>query len=46
MARKHTQGWYYFEDGTSAWFNGLSAQERGREVRQHGKIVRFVPTYF
>lgn len=46
MARKHTQGWYYFADGTAQWTMGFSAQERGREVRQHGKIVRFEPTYF
>lgn len=46
MARTHRQGWYYFADGTAQWTMGFSAQERGREVRLHGKIVRFVPTYF
>jgi hypothetical protein len=43
MAKK-TQGWYIFEDGTQAWFNGLSAQERKREELKHGKVMRFIPT--
>ncbi len=42
--KKNTQGWYTFADGTQAWFFGLSAQEKAREVRKHGKIVKFVPT--
>lgn len=33
-------GWYTFEDGYKAWFNGLSAQEKKVEIRKHGKIVR------
>ncbi len=45
MAKKNnTQGWYTFEDGTEEWFNGLSAQEKAKEVRKHGKIIRFEPT--
>jgi len=44
MARTKTQGWYLFEDGTEAWFNGLSVREKNNEIRKHGKIVRFKPT--
>ena len=45
MARKSkTRGWYWFADGTQAWFNGLSAAEKRNEVRLHGAILRFVPT--
>ena len=43
MAR-NTRGWYWFEDGTQAWFHGLSAREKANEIRQHGKIVKFLPT--
>lgn len=43
MAR-NTQGWYWFEDGSVAWFHGLSAREKANEIRQHGKIVKFLPT--
>lgn len=46
MARTHTQGYYWFEDGTTAWFNGLSKREKDNEIRQHGKIIKFVPTYY
>lgn len=45
MARKHTQGWYTFADGTQAWFFGLSAQEKRREIAKHGKVIAFRPTY-
>ena len=41
---KNTRGLYWFADGTQAWFNGLSAQEKAREIRKHGKIIKFVPT--
>jgi hypothetical protein len=44
MAKIKTQGWYYFADGSYAWFHGLSAQERKVEIRKHGAIVRFEPT--
>lgn len=44
MAKIKTQGWYYFADGSYAWFYGLSAQERKVEIRKHGAIVRFEPT--
>jgi len=43
MAR-NTRGWYWFEDGTQVWFNGLSAREKAVEIRKHGKIVKFLPT--
>ena len=43
MAR-NTRGWYWFEDGTQVWFNGLSAREKSAEIRRHGKIVKFLPT--
>ena len=38
------RGWYYFADGSEIWFNGLSRRERATAVRQHGAILRFVPT--
>ena len=38
-----TRGWYEFEDGYVAWFNGLKGNERKVEIRKHGKIVRFIP---
>ena len=45
--RNHpTQGEYIFEDGTWAWFNGLSRHEKAIEIRKHGKIVSFKRTYF
>lgn len=44
MAKIKSQGWYYFADGTQAWFHGLSAQEKTIEIRQHGAIIKFVPT--
>ena len=44
MAKIKTQGWYYFADGSYAWFHGLSTQERKVEIRKHGAIVRFEPT--
>ena len=45
MARKNTQGWYTFADGTQAWFHGLSAQEKRIQVAKHGKVIAFHPTY-
>ena len=39
---KKTQGWYYFADGFCAWFHGMSAQEKRREIHKHGQIVRFI----
>lgn len=44
MARTKTRGWYTFADGTQAWFNGLSAQEKRVQIMKHGAIVRFQPT--
>ena len=38
-----TQGTYYFTDGFVAWYFGLSGTEKMLLVREHGKIVRFVP---
>ena len=44
--RNHpTQGYYWFADGTRAWFNGLSRQEKAVEVSKHGKVVSFKRTY-
>lgn len=28
MTKTKTKGWYYFADGTAAWFNGLSARKK------------------
>ena len=44
MATPKTRGFYTFEDGTYAWFAGLSAAEKKLKIRKHGKIVRFTPT--
>lgn len=44
MARTKTRGWYWFADGTQAWYNGLSGVEKKNLIRQHGPIVRFDPT--
>jgi len=41
--KNNTRGTYTFADGYTAWFNGLSAQEKRVEVWKHGKIVRFIP---
>ena len=38
-----TRGWYYFEDGTVAWFHGLNNREKTAEIRRHGRIIRFIP---
>ena len=46
MAKKNTQGIYYFEDGYNCWVHGLSAQEKRMEILKHGKIVKFIPTYY
>lgn len=43
MAR-NTRGWYYFQDGSQIWFNGLSAQEKACQIRKHGKIIKFIAT--
>lgn len=39
-----TRGWYTFEDGTTGWYNGLSAQEKKVEESKHGKVVKFEHT--
>ncbi len=45
MARgNQTRGWYWFADGSQAWFNGLSAREKANEIRKHGAIIRFMHT--
>ena len=45
MAKRNTrEGWYTFEDGTAQWTRGFSAQERAREIREHGRIIHFEPT--
>lgn len=46
MAKIKTQGWYTFADGYRCWYHGLSATERKWEERQHGKVIKFEPTYF
>jgi hypothetical protein len=46
MARTNTQGWYYFEDGLEIWSNGYSYVEKKNMIIKHGKIVRFIPTYY
>lgn len=43
--RKHTQGWYTFEDGARIWVRGFSKNEMKWEVIKHGKLVSFVPTF-
>ena len=43
MAKTTTRGWYIFEDGFEAWYNGLSAREKKNLIMKHGKIVRFFP---
>ena len=43
MAKTKTKGWYYFADGTTTWFNGLSAREKKNEILKHGNIIRFIP---
>lgn len=40
---KRTRGWYLFEDGTEMWINGLNAREKAIKIRQHGRIIRFIP---
>lgn len=44
MVFKMTRGWYWFADGSMAWFNGLSKKERENEVRKHGAIIKFERT--
>ena len=39
-----TQGWYFFADGATIWFHGLSAREKKNEIRKHGAILKFIPT--
>ena len=43
--KKHTQGWYTFEDGARIWVRGFSKNEMKWEVIKHGKLVSFVPTF-
>lgn len=40
---KSTRGTYIFEDGARIWFHGLSGLERKVAIRDHGKIIRFIP---
>ena len=44
MAKIKTQGWYTFADGYTAWYHGLSAQEKKVEIYKHGAITNFEPT--
>lgn len=44
MRGNSTRGWYTFADGSYIWFNGLSAQEKRNEIRQHGQIIKFEHT--
>ena len=44
MAKKNTKGFYLFEDGYYFWVSGMSAEEKRREIRTHGRIIRFTPT--
>ena len=44
MARVKSMGIYKFADGTVAWFAGLSASEKKREIAKHGAIIQFIPT--
>lgn len=44
MAKIKSRGFYLFKDGAYIWFSGLSAQEKKVEIRNHGAIIRFVPT--
>ena len=44
MARVKSRGFYLFADGTRAWFAGLSANEKKREVAKHGAIIQFIAT--
>lgn len=45
MAKKiSSQGIYYFADGTNAWYYGLSASEKRRLIKEHGAIIKFIPT--
>ena len=40
---KNTRGFYEFADGYSCWVNGMSGTEKKNLVRQHGRVVRFIP---
>lgn len=44
MAKIKSRGFYLFADGTYAWFAGLSANEKKREIQKHGAIIRFTAT--
>ncbi len=43
--RRKTQGWYTFADGYMAWYNELSTKEQKIEIRKHGAIIKFQPTW-
>lgn len=45
MATNKTRGTYYFEDGYVTWVNGMSGTEKKNLIRQHGKIIRFIPGF-
>lgn len=38
---KNNRGIYEFADGTTAFFNGLSAAELRKQVKLHGAVVKF-----
>jgi len=42
--KNNTRGYYWFADGTTAWYNGLSTAEKRTLIKEHGPIVRFQPT--
>jgi hypothetical protein len=44
MAKVKSRGWYQFADGYRAWFAGLGASEKKREIAKHGAIIRFTAT--
>ena len=39
-----SRGFYEFKDGTVAWYSGLSASEKKREIEKYGAIVKFTHT--
>lgn len=42
--KKSTRGWYIYQDGYKAWYNGMSKNEKAWEELKHGKIIQFIPT--
>lgn len=39
-----SRGYYEFASGYVAWYSGLSASEKKREIAKYGAIVKFVHT--